>query len=78
MAKKPKARTINLGRFTGKIIEVDRKNGKGYIQTTCGKRTTFYLNNLPNRVKAKVGLKLEFTLKQQGNRIPIARRIKVA
>jgi len=78
MTEKKTLVTKTLGRFTGKIIEIDRKNGKGYIKTRHGKKTTFYLNNLPRRVKAKVGLDLRFTMKQQGTRMPIARCISVA
>lgn len=78
MAKKHKVKTKEIGRFTGKVVEVDRANGVGYIKTSCGKKATFYINNLPKRVKATVGLNLKFTMKQQGTRMPIARRIQKA
>jgi len=78
MSERETVATKTLGRFTGEIIEIDRKKGKGYIKTCHGKKTTFYLNNLPRKVKAKVGLDLRFTMKQQGTRMPIARCISVA
>ena len=76
MPKKTKVETKVIGEFDGKVTEVDRPNGVGYIETPCGKKATFYLNNLPNNVRARVRLNLRFTMKQQGTRMPIARCIK--
>ena len=76
MSKETRVETKVIGKFDGKVTEVDRPNGVGYIKTPCGKRAIFYLNNLPNNIRAKVELEINFVMKQQGTRMPIARCIK--
>lgn len=78
MAKEKDVGIVTIGRFIGKITKIDRKKKRVEVKTPCGKVVKFHPSKLPNRVKARIGLPLKFTIKQQGEKTPFATCIKLA